>query len=125
MRRAQARAQGATEYLLILAVVLVIVAAVVLFLTTTTPQALVSGTATISGDNILFTPSSEMTPSTIAQADWQYAVYRDATVVVSFTAGTADLKRGETIQLPATGASSGDVLKIKYKDKDVFNISVS
>lgn len=125
MRRANTQSQGSTEYLLIFAVVLIIIAAAVLFLTRTTLGAIISGTAENSGDDIIFTPSSSMTPTTILAADWEYAVYRDATEIMGFTSGTEDLTRGESISLPALGAAGGDTLKIRYKEKDVFDILIA
>ncbi|GEM_PF-637354 len=118
------RAQGATEYLLMLAVVLIIIAAAVFFLMGATPGALISGIAENSGDDIIFTPSNSMIPATIPAADWEYAVYRDATEIVGFTAGTEDLNRGESISLSAPGVADGDTLKIRYKEKDVYDILI-
>ncbi len=109
------RAQGATEYLLILIVALIIVATAVFYLTTTPPSAMITGTAEKSGDNVVFTPSTSMTPSTISAADWSWAVYHYATKIASGS-GTEDLKRGVTVSLPAADATSGDKVKIKYGD---------
>lgn len=124
MPQAEARSQGSTEYLLIVVVVLIVAATAIFFLTGTTPGAIITGTAENSGDNVAFTPSSEMTPRTIPAVDWEYAVYRDATEIAGFTAGTAYLNRGETISLPVPDATVADILKIRYKEKDVFNIQI-
>lgn len=124
------RGQGATEYLLILAVVLVVVATVVSFLLATRPLAIaITGLAEKNGDNIVFTPSTTMTPASIPHEDWEYAVYRGASKVypvdTDWKPGTATLERGTSIALVATGVQSGDVLKIRYREKDVFSTNIS
>ena len=108
------RAQGATEYLLILAVVLVIVAIAVSYLTSTTPSAMITGMAVKSGDNVIFTPSDSMIPPEISAGDWEWAIYRDAVVTASSANTTDDLKRGIPVALQAPDALNGDKLKIKY-----------
>ena len=112
--------QGAIEYKLILAVVLFVIAAGVGFLTAIRPSALsVTGTASKSGDNILFTPSISMIPPTIPADNWKYAIYRGATKVypvdTDWAPGTVTLERSIPVQLVATGNQIGDTLKIKYK----------
>jgi hypothetical protein len=113
------RGQGATEYLLMLAAVLVIVAIAVYYVTSTGPSAIITGTGVKSGENINFTPSNTMVPSSILAADWQYAVYRGATKVypaaTDWQPGTGTLNRGLPVGLTATGNLVGDILKIKYK----------
>jgi len=112
------KGQGATEYLLMLAAVLVIVAIAVYYVTSTGPSAIITGTAVKSGDNINFTPSNTMVPATIAQADWEYAVYRGATVIKDWTLGTTvgrDLNRGIPVPLAAAGSQVADLVKIRYK----------
>jgi len=89
-----------------------------------TPRALISGTAENSGDDIIFTPSDSMTPASIPAVDWEYAVYRNATEIMGFMEGTEDLKRGESISLFAPAAASGDILKIRYKGEEVFDIVI-
>lgn len=123
------RSQGATEYLLILAVVLIVVGVAVAFLLATRPPAIsITGMATKSDDNINFTPSTAMTPSSIPAADWKYAVYSDATKVyptaIDWADAPGDLKAGIPIALVATGNQVGDVLKIRYKDS-IFNTLIS
>ncbi|MDI6884110.1 MAG: class III signal peptide-containing protein [Hadesarchaea archaeon] len=126
------KGQGATEYLLMLAAVLVIVAIAVYYVTSTTPSALITGTAENRSDNIVFTPSSEMTPSSIPAADWEYCVYSSAGTQIApasgWTAGTGTLARGTPIKLSSLaggGGDSGDILKIRYKGDKVFNITIA
>lgn len=120
------KGQGATEYLLMLAAVLVIVAIAVYYVTSATPSALVTGTAENSSNDIVFTPSSEMTPSTIPTADWEYAVYTSAGVeVTAFTAGTTTLERGIPVTLSAAGGDGGDTFKVRYKGSTVFDITIA
>ncbi len=112
------KGQGATEYLLMLAAVLVIVAIAVYYVTSTGPSAIITGTASLkSGDNtvVIFTPSTTMTPATIAAADYEWAIYDGATLKGSGS-GTTDLQRGIPVEFDAgaTELSSGYTLKIKY-----------
>jgi hypothetical protein len=119
------RGQGATEYLLILAAVLVIVAIAVYYVTSTGPSAIITGSAVKNGDNVNFTPSSTMVPSSIVASDWEYAVYRGATKVYpvagDWASGTGTLQRGIPIALVATGNQAGDVVKIRYQQRAVFD----
>lgn len=123
--RLDKKGQGATEYLLMLAAVLVIVAIAVYYVTSTGPSAIITGTAVKSGDNINFTPSSTMVPSTIGASDWKYAVYRGATKIYptgsDWQDGPATLQRGIPIALPAPGCQTGDLLKIQYQGKSVYD----
>lgn len=105
---------------MILAVVLFVIAAGIGFLAAIRPPTLsVTGTASKSGDNILFTPSTSMIPPTIPADNWEYAIYRGATRVYPVDAdwvpGTVTLERSIPVQLVATGNQVGDTLKIKYK----------
>jgi len=113
------KGQGATEYLLMLAAVLVIVAIAVYYVTSTGPSAIITGTASLkSGDNtvVIFTPSTSMTPTTIAAADYEWAVYDGATLKGSGSEAT-DLERGVPLEFGAgTELSSGFKVKIKYGD---------
>ncbi len=114
------KGQGATEYLLMLAAVLVIVAIAVYYVTSTGPSAVITGSATLkSGDNTVveFTPSTSMTPTTIAAADYEWAVYDGATLKGSGS-GASDLERGIPLEFDAgtTELSSGFKVKIKYGD---------
>ena len=119
------RGQGATEYLLILAAVLVIVAIAVYYVTSTGPSAIITGSAVKSDNNINFTPSSTMVPSSITAADWKYAIYRGATKVYPISGdwsdGSATLQRGIPVALTATGNLAGDVVKIQYQGRAVFD----
>ena len=123
------KGQGATEYLLMLAAVLVIVAIAVYYVTSTGPSAIITGTAVKSGDNINFTPSSMMVPASIPSTDWEYAVYRGTSRVyptdTAWAAGTTTLQGGIPVSLLATSVQSGDLLKIRYKAKDVFDTNIS
>jgi len=117
--------QGATEYLLMLAAVLVIVAIAVYYVTSTGPSAIITGTAIKNGETINFTPSSTMVPSTINESDWKYAIYRGAQKIFPTTSdwqdGTGALQRGIPIALTATGNQTGDLLKILYQGKSVYD----
>jgi len=115
------KGQGATEYLLMLAAVLVIVAIAVYYVTSAAPSATITGTAVLQTDNdITFTPSTTMVPSSISTADWEWAVYRDATQVTGFTSATATLERGVPVELD-TNAQVGDIVKIRYKGTTVYD----
>jgi hypothetical protein len=110
------RGQGATEYLLMLAAVLVIVAIAVYYVISTSPP-VITGTATKSGDNVIFTPSSSMVPASIPSTDWEWAIYHGADNVAGGT-GTGEgfsLERGRSVTLTAENAVSGDNVKIKYE----------
>ena len=111
------KGQGATEYLLMLAAVLVIVAIAVYYITTAAPTATITGSATISGTNVVFTPTSMVgTPESISAADWEYAVYRDATVIKARTTGPGTLQKNIPINLPCDSAPQiGDKVKLWYK----------
>jgi len=117
--------QGATEYLLMLAAVLVIVAIAVYYVTSTGPSAIITGTAVKNGENINFTPSSTMVPTSISASDWKYAVYRGAQKIyptsTDWQDGTGTLQRGIPIALVATGNQTGDLLKIQYQGKNVYD----
>ncbi len=119
------RGQGATEYLLMLAAVLVIVAIAVYYVTSTGPTAIITGTAIKNSDNVNFTPSSTMVPTSITSSDWKYAIYRGATKIYPTSSdwadGTGTLQRGIPIALIATSNLTGDVLKIQYQGKNVFD----
>ena len=119
------RGQGATEYLLILAAVLVIVAIAVYYVTSTGPSAIITGSAVKNGDSVNFTPSSTMVPSSITSTDWKYAIYRGATKVFPTSGdwqdGTGTLQRGIPVVLTATGNLAGDVVKIQYQGRAVFD----
>ncbi len=114
------KGQGATEYLLMLAAVLVIVAIAVYYVTSTGPSAVITGTASLkSGDNtvVIFTPSSSMVPTTIAAADYSWAVYDGATSKGTGS-GASGLERGVPLEFDCgtTELSSGFTVKIKYGD---------
>lgn len=119
------RGQGATEYLLMLAAVLVIVAIAVYYVTSTGPSAIITGTAIKNGDQVNFTPSNTMVPNSIQDSDWKYAIYRGAQQVYPLsgwaTVSGATLQRGLPVALTATGNQTGDVLKIQYQGKNVFD----
>lgn len=125
--RLNRRGQGATEYLLMLAAVLVIVAIAVYYVTSTGPSAIITGTAIKDGGDVNFTPSSTMTPSSIAEADWKYAVYRGAQLIYpasgDWASGKGTLQRGIPVALTATGNQTGDLLKIQYQGKSVFDVA--
>jgi hypothetical protein len=107
------RGQGATEYLLMLAAVLVIVAVAVYYVISTGP-AVITGTATKNGDNVIFTPSDSMVPASISSTDWEWAIYHGTDNVAGGT-GTGVLEREVPVSLTAASAVSGDNVKIKYK----------
>jgi len=113
------KAQGAIEYLLMLAAVLVIVAVAIYYVTGATPSATITGSAELeSGDNttVIFTPGSTMTPKTIDSADWEWAVYHGGSSIGSGS-GENTLERGIPVSLSCdSAAQSGDEVKIKYKD---------
>jgi hypothetical protein len=110
------RGQGATEYLLMLAAVLVIVAIAVWYVISTGP-AVIKGTATKNGDNVIFTPSASMVPASISSTDWEWAIYHGTDNIAGGT-GTgegANLERGVPVSLTAASAVNGDNVKIKYE----------
>jgi len=107
------RAQGATEYLLILVAILGVATVAIFFLITAPPSAIITGVAEKSGDNVIFIPSQSMTPDTISSEDWKWAIYRDAAQIASGS-GTEDLEKGVSVTLVAPDAASGDEVKIKY-----------
>jgi len=109
------KGQGATEYLLMLAAVLVIVAIAVYYVTSAGPSALISGTAENVGDDIVFTPSTPMTPTTIPAADWEYQVSSDGTIITAFTTGPSALEVGVPVTLTDAGDDGGDKLTIRLK----------
>ncbi|MEM3723543.1 MAG: class III signal peptide-containing protein [Candidatus Hadarchaeales archaeon] len=111
------KGQGATEYLLMLAAVLVIVAIAVYYITTAAPSATITGSATISGSNVIFTPTSMVgCPENIPAADWEYAVYRGATAIQNRTAGPGNLVKNIPISLSCSQTPQiGDVVKLWYK----------
>ena len=116
------KGQGATEYLLMLAAVLVIVAIAVCYITTAAPTVTITGEAKVgTGNTITFTPKSMVgTPETIPAADWEYAVYRDATVVKAKTGGPGSLSKGVPISLSTDDAPAiGDVVKLWYKGSSI------
>lgn len=102
-----------------LAAVLVIVAAAIYYVTTAGPSAVVTGSATLDENNdVIFTPSSSMTPTKISAGEWDWAVYRGASKIGSNTADTTnDLERGVPVKLDLANddGQSGDEVKIKYK----------
>lgn len=100
--------------------VLLIVAAGIGILAALRPPAFsIRGTASKDGDNIVFTPSTGMVPTTIPATEWDYAVYRGATRIYptakDWESGTATLERAIPTVIVATGVQVGDVLKIRYK----------
>lgn len=113
------KGQGAIEYLLMLAAVLIIVAIAVYYIMTVGPAAVITGSAELkSGDPtaVIFTPATTMAPAKIKAADWEWAIYRDATLLGSGP-GVADLERGKPVELDIVpSAASGDKVKIKYKE---------
>jgi hypothetical protein len=106
------RSQSSTEYLLMLAAVLVIVAIAVWYVISTGPP-VITGTATKSGDNVIFTPSASMVPASIPSTDWEWAIYHGADNIAGGT-GTGVLERGGPVILTAASAVSGDNVKIEY-----------
>jgi hypothetical protein len=109
------RGQGATEYLLMLAAVLVIVAVAIYYVISTGP-AVITGTATKNGDNVIFTPSDSMVPASISSTDWEWAIYR-GTDNVAGGMGTGVLERGVQVILTAENAVIGDNVEIRYEGK--------
>jgi len=81
------KAQGATEYLLMLAAVLVIVAVAVYYVTRAGGYPVVSATAAKSDNELRINVET----GTIAAGDWQYSV-STTSGTYSWTDGTSELK---------------------------------
>ena len=116
------KGQGATEYLLMLAAVLVIVAIAVYYVTRAAPTVTITGTASLgTGNEVIFTPTSLVgAPDDIPAADWEYAVYRDATAIKARTAGPGPLQKNIPISLSTDQApQSGDKVKLWYKGTSI------
>lgn len=110
------KSQGTTEYLIMLAIILLIAATVISFLVAIRPPAIsITGSAEKSGESVVFTPSTAMTPDSIPATEWEYAVYSDSTVVKDWDSTQVALERGIPVSLTAPGNQSGDTLKIRYK----------
>lgn len=131
------RAQGATEYTLILIIVLLVATAAVSFLFLSSPKSRIIGIAENLGENIKFTPSNSMVPENIPSGDWEWAVYTaSGTKLMDFTyPGAADyspgsntnLSVGVSVTFGAPGIDLGntnDLLLIRYKGNEVFEIRI-
>jgi hypothetical protein len=109
----------------------------VYFLSSANPSVIITGTAENSGENVVFTPNNTMVPENILASDWEWAVFTySGAMLVDFTspgatdrspdAGT-NLARGTPITLGAAGVdlgTTGDVLKIRYKKSEVYQITI-
>jgi len=117
------KGQGATEYLLMLAAVLIIVAIAVYYITSAAPSSIITGEVrlvNVAGDDndIQFTPSTSMVPTTIPSGEWSWAVYRAGTAAaICSGTGAVALERGIPATLETLTAVQPDVdtLKITYK----------
>jgi len=80
------RAQGASEYLLMLAATLVLVAIAVYYVTTATPYPIVAAAPAVSDNDIRIKVETGEIPT----GDWQYSV-SDTEGIYSWTDGTESL----------------------------------
>ncbi|MEM2289103.1 MAG: class III signal peptide-containing protein [Candidatus Hadarchaeales archaeon] len=109
------RAQGATEYLLILAAVLVVVAVAVYYVTRTTGAPTLAAVARLDNENNIRLDITSVT-GVINQADWEFRVMRGTTVLLGWTAGVGRIAEGEKLTLTTGGGyQAGDVVQIRHK----------
>lgn len=113
------RGQGAVEYLLILAAVLVVVAVAVYYVIGVGGGPTIIGTATLSDNNLRFTPEEGLNPDPLTD-DWEWSVWTSAGAsVLGWTADSTNLTVGTTVTLSTTASTVnvGDELRIKSGDK--------
>ncbi|MEM3519724.1 MAG: hypothetical protein QW179_03750 [Candidatus Hadarchaeales archaeon] len=120
--------QGATEYKLILAIVLFVVAGGIAYLSAVRPSSIgIYGEAKMNGDNVIFIPSTIMTPPILYSETWSYSVYREASRIyppdTDWAIGPLTLERNVPASFAANGSMPGDILKIRYQG-EVFNINI-
>jgi hypothetical protein len=107
------RAQGATEYLLMLAAVLVIVAVAIYYITRIGgAPALVAYAEQRNSDIVL-----EVTSGEVAAGEWAYRVYVEGTTPPSYTTGNVKLDpASDPVLLSGAIAGTSYIVDVKHID---------